>query len=244
MGNWVLMGMHAAYYDEQICQINVSQTAEGRIEISYADGETHCTGVVNSALNTISGSVKQLLMGEEGFYVPSAQVSHTFELSLKDELPAKRQLRMQLNHGRQRRIRALASVLSLVIENKETEMLKDELASLRDLPLQQLLDDAMLWVERVCAHMRRQASLMQTLTFQSSEDRSDCLASLAQQGACFVRACPCVCVCVCVCVCCFACVFAPRCRLSRLKTRTTTMIPTMIMMITKARRLKTIIPHL
>ena len=198
MGNWVLMGMHAAYEDEQMCQINVSQTAEGKIEISYADGETHCTGVVDAASHTISGSVKQLLMGEEGFYVPCAEVSHTFDLSLKDELPAKRRLRMQLNHGRQRRIRALASVASLVIENKETVMLKDELASLRDLALQHLLDDAMLWVERVCALMRRQASLLQTLTFQSLEARSDCLASLAQQGVCL---CVCMCVCVCVCVC-------------------------------------------
>ena len=99
MGRWVLMGKHAAYGDEQICQLNVVQDPEheGLVLISYADGETHCSGTIDVAARTIVGNVQQLLMGEEGFFVPSAKVTHTFRLHLKPESYAARQLRTQVN---------------------------------------------------------------------------------------------------------------------------------------------------
>ena len=99
MGRWVLIGKHAAYGDEQICQLNVVQDPEheGLVLISYADGETHCSGTIDVAARTIVGNVQQLLMGEEGFFVPSAKVTHTFRLHLKPESSAARQLRTQVN---------------------------------------------------------------------------------------------------------------------------------------------------
>jgi len=99
MGRWVLMGKHAAYGDEQICQLNVVQDPDhqGLVLISYADGETNCSGTIDVAARTIVGNVQQLLMGEEGFFVPSAKVTHTFRLHLKPESSAARQLRTQVN---------------------------------------------------------------------------------------------------------------------------------------------------
>ena len=76
-GRWVLLGKHAAYGDEQVCPLELSRTPAGELDICFADGETHCSGRVDRATQTITGDVKQLLLGEQGFFVPSAQVSHT-----------------------------------------------------------------------------------------------------------------------------------------------------------------------
>ena len=107
-GRWVLLGKHAAYGDEQVCPLELSPTPAGELDICFADGETHCSGRVDLATQTITGEVKQLLLGEQGFFVPSTQVSHTFRLRLKQEPPGARDVRVQLKRARQRRLKALS----------------------------------------------------------------------------------------------------------------------------------------
>jgi hypothetical protein len=179
MGMWVLMGKHSAYGDDQMCQLNLKQTDDGAVKISYADGETHCTGTLDMETKTITGKVQQLLMGEEGFFVPSAEVTHTFRLKLKEETRNARQLRMRLNIARQKRIQALAVLLDVAETEKDLDMtqLKDS-----DLKSDQLLDDSINLVERVCAILRRQATILQTLTFSSQLHRSDLLSALGNKG--------------------------------------------------------------
>jgi len=118
LGSWVLMGKHCAYDDEQMCELRVRQTEQGAVEVSYADGETHCSGSLDAAACSISGNVQQLLMGEEGFFVPSAQVTHTFRLTLKNESRHARQLRAQLKDARERRIKCLAAVFESALKNR------------------------------------------------------------------------------------------------------------------------------
>jgi len=118
LGSWVLMGKHCAYDDEQMCELRVRQTEQGVVEVSYADGETHCSGSLDAAACSISGNVQQLLMGEEGFFVPSAQVTHTFRLTLKNESWHARQLRAQLKNARELRIRCLAAVFESALKNR------------------------------------------------------------------------------------------------------------------------------
>ena len=180
MGKWVLMGKHAAYGDEQVCQLMVTQTDEGHLQLSYADGETHCTGTLDLSSKSITGNVQQLSMGEEGFFVPNAKVTHTFKLTLKDEAPSARHLRSGLKAAHLRRIRALPVMLSTsqVVKAK----IEAELSMLQALQPKELLDDAMEFVEGMCAKMRRQAKMLQELKFTTAEDRSDTLARLADRG--------------------------------------------------------------
>jgi hypothetical protein len=60
---------HTAQGDEQLCHLTLHDDGKsGTMGLSFADNETHCSGTIDGATGTISGTVGQLLRAEEGFF--------------------------------------------------------------------------------------------------------------------------------------------------------------------------------
>eukprot|EP00854_Cymbomonas_tetramitiformis_P018213 gene18213-21698_t len=71
---------HAAYEDEQLCHLSILGHTDSGIEVCFSDAETYCRGTLNTTTGHLEGDVKQLQHGEEGFWVPSDQATHRFNL--------------------------------------------------------------------------------------------------------------------------------------------------------------------
>eukprot|EP00288_Rhodomonas_lens_P013534 CAMPEP_0177694908 /NCGR_PEP_ID=MMETSP0484_2-20121128/3179_1 /TAXON_ID=354590 /ORGANISM="Rhodomonas lens, Strain RHODO" /LENGTH=443 /DNA_ID=CAMNT_0019205807 /DNA_START=31 /DNA_END=1359 /DNA_ORIENTATION=+ len=173
-GQPCILGKHAAYGDEQMCHLFTS--ADG-CALNYADGETQCSGAMDLKAGTIAGKVCQLQQGEEGFYVPSTEVTHTFRLKLHRSSATERAARAALIGARERRLQLL---ITCIVKKQGG----DNWSELQEMKLDstEILTDVMDAAEAVCALFRRQASLLQGLKFSSVAHRETTIAELAAKG--------------------------------------------------------------
>ena len=81
---------HQAYEDAQICPIVLAGTDNtAALKFRWADAETECTGTIqDTASMAITGTVAQLVHGEDGFLHASDAVTHTFSLCREMLSPA------------------------------------------------------------------------------------------------------------------------------------------------------------
>ena len=76
---------HTAQGDEQLCHLTLHDDGKsGTMALSFADNETYCSGTIDGATGTISGTVGQLLRAEEGFFERADSLRNTFLLKPVD----------------------------------------------------------------------------------------------------------------------------------------------------------------
>ncbi|EKX52837.1 hypothetical protein GUITHDRAFT_101288 [Guillardia theta CCMP2712] len=178
LGHQVLVGRHAAYGDEQLCELSVQQEGD-QVRLEYADAETLCSGTFDFSNRKIVGTVRQLLQGMDNFFVTSEEISHTFCLHFPSDTPQSAKLRVDMKRARQERMKALTG---FVEQWKGTipSRYKDEMHQM-GLVAEEFLTDAVDYAEEICAMMRRQAAILQRLTFDSKKERRKTLESLAEK---------------------------------------------------------------
>eukprot|EP00038_Savillea_parva_P029048 m.68583 g.68583 ORF g.68583 m.68583 type:complete len:582 (+) comp8522_c0_seq2:251-1996(+) len=86
LGDPLMYVSHEAYEDRQACDVELSvgraNTGGYEVRVNYRDGETICSGTFDTQRGQISGNVRQLEYGEEGFEYPPEEVTHTFKLAM------------------------------------------------------------------------------------------------------------------------------------------------------------------
>lgn len=204
LGRTVVLARHAAYGDEQachldlgVCSANSERTEGGRapeVCVRWADGETICEGVVEISLSedsraphcVVRGQVKQLLQGEEGFYEPAQQATHTYELFRSTTCTAQAQHTTCLEDARADRIRQICSwIVSQHPLHPRGRRPPMEAPSrpMPALPWEAIvLCDASRQCEERCAELRRQSALLDGLTFETREAKVQRLRELADAG--------------------------------------------------------------
>eukprot|EP00403_Amphidinium_massartii_P011689 CAMPEP_0178414300 /NCGR_PEP_ID=MMETSP0689_2-20121128/22966_1 /TAXON_ID=160604 /ORGANISM="Amphidinium massartii, Strain CS-259" /LENGTH=382 /DNA_ID=CAMNT_0020035587 /DNA_START=123 /DNA_END=1268 /DNA_ORIENTATION=+ len=175
-----LLAQHAAYGDLQACHIDFRTVSTGstcKVEVSYADSETFCEGTLDIETGKVSGKVNQLVQGEEGFFEPSAEVTHTFELvavqTTAPAVEAAHQIRCAA--ARTARVRGLCSAMRTLHRNRELESV------LLEVPWKEVFDDAERLCELRCATLRRLSKLLDSLQFDTVERKESALRLLAQK---------------------------------------------------------------
>eukprot|EP01043_Picozoa_sp_COSAG02_P066687 COSAG02_NODE_10461_length_1937_cov_1.322089_1_plen_479_part_00 len=213
LGNSFLLAHHEAYEDKQACYIDLrmeGSNTEGadepaerlepqapQVSLRYSDAETLCSGHIalpnpssdEADKAAISGTVKQLAYGEDGFLLPSA-ITHTFEL-VSAAPDGVIDLRAALHLARQQLICALASYLSLQ-ENSEDPLedpMHQEDSALRALLTQSRAGDngwsgwfriATLMAEDCAAWLRHAAVTLDALSFETSGEKTAVLGALVR----------------------------------------------------------------
>ncbi len=218
LGNSFLLAHHEAYEDKQACYIDLrmeGSDAEGagksatqlepesrehqtpQVSLRYSDAETLCSGHIalpnpssdEADKAAISGTVKQLAYGEDGFLLPSA-ITHTFELvsAAPDDVI---DLRAAIHLTRQQLVCALAAYLSLK-ENAEASLedpMHQEDSALRALLTQPRAGDngwsgwfriATLMAEDCAAWLRHAAGTLDALSFETSGEKTAVLGALVR----------------------------------------------------------------
>mmetsp|Transcript_10411 Transcript_10411/g.18724 ORF Transcript_10411/g.18724 Transcript_10411/m.18724 type:complete len:564 (-) Transcript_10411:36-1727(-) len=178
LGQQQLLAQHAAYGDLQACHISFGiSAATAQVEVSFSDSETFCEGTVDIATGAVSGRVNQLVQGEEGFFEPSAEVTHTFELAavgaMSRDVEAAHHLRLDM--ARNSRVRRLCKALHHATRSRELDLV------LADVPWKEVFEDAERLCEIQCATMRRLSKLLDGLHFDTPERKDSVMQLLAQQ---------------------------------------------------------------
>jgi len=137
---------------------------------------------VDTAGRQIVGEVNQLVAGEEGFWAPRAEVTHTFTLSVEPACRAERRNHAETARLRVDRLAALLSFVELASKDEQEARLGGGGAMALGLQPKDLLEDVQDATEDACACMRRQAALLADLTFETAEDRHTRLEALAAAG--------------------------------------------------------------
>ena len=137
---------------------------------------------VDTAGRQIVGEVNQLVAGEEGFWAPRAEVTHTFTLSVEPACRAERRNHAETARLRVDRLAALLSFVELASKDEQEARLGAGGATALGLQPRDLLEDVQDATEDACACMRRQAALLADLTFETAEDRRTRLEALAAAG--------------------------------------------------------------
>jgi len=171
----VIYARHSAYGDEQSCNVDLEppEEAGNLVRISYSDCETQCSGTVDAATGQIRGTVRQLIHGDAGFYHPSTDVTHTFELapSISSSAAAHNDALVIACSERARLVAAwstscqampAASVLSHAAGFSEGVA-----ETLGRVPWKAVFEHSSLAAEDLCARIRLQARVMRELTFES-----------------------------------------------------------------------------
>lgn len=188
LGAWSLLVRHAAYDDEQACnltfRVEVEKDCEPEVTVSYADGETRCEGVVNFISDDVNacslrGRVLQFLQGEEGFLEPSEEVTHYFELTRSTCCEAEAAHARRIEAARKHRLEELCSwLLSIAALTRDTS-----LALRREIPWRDIVfRDIMRSCEVQCASLRSQVAILSSLRFTTVAHREQILQELRQAG--------------------------------------------------------------
>ena len=203
MGRNYLLAHHEAYGDKQACYIELTvddPPAEGaavaaeaepppRVALSYSDAETLCSGHITlpdagGSLEgaAITGTVKQLAYGEDGFLLPSA-VTHTFELTPSGTAVAV-ELRAALFLARQQLASALAAYLSFQeVDSPLDDPMHEEGSGIAALLAQEggwpaWFRVATLMAEDCAAWLRHAASTLDSLSFGTAGEKAAVLGAL------------------------------------------------------------------
>mmetsp|Transcript_25954 Transcript_25954/g.68375 ORF Transcript_25954/g.68375 Transcript_25954/m.68375 type:complete len:166 (+) Transcript_25954:133-630(+) len=162
------------------------------MEIAYHDGETHCKGRMSNVDGRLSikGNVSQLR--HDMWVKPSKDVLYTFTLC---EEPSNRQVREASSAAFEAELHRMRLLSRLFKELDPESDDKEELYRIAEsVTFLEFREDVEKLCERECATLRRQARLLQGLTFATDSERRDMLSRLECVGSC--RACfPAHCVC-------------------------------------------------
>ncbi len=79
-GNDLVVIWHGAHDDEQACLLSSHKSDSTGFEIAFGDIETRCTGIADVSRMILSGTVEQLVYGDEGYSVSADSTIHTFSL--------------------------------------------------------------------------------------------------------------------------------------------------------------------
>ncbi|CAK0862590.1 unnamed protein product [Prorocentrum cordatum] len=191
LGGRSLMARHAAYEDVQTCHIAFEAVeAPGqpvRVKVVFADGETCCEGTIGpDQLEddgcAFRGKVMQLVQGEEGFYERSTEVTHFFELFRITSCEVEAERARRIEQARRRRLDAVSAWAQ---EPRGERLGEEERSGLRGLPWGDIIHrDAVHRYEDVCARLRRQSALLDSLAFATREEKEQVLAGLRDAGVC------------------------------------------------------------
>ena len=162
-------------------------TARREHTVSYRDGETVCTGKLETSGTTaceIRGGVAQLIQGEEGFMYPSKTKTHVFRLRRVDEPPARRAARSQLRDA-QFRLAELLGRLGSAIQAGPNPLQGPHIEGAEGLP-DEAWEQAVEALDRsgqdTCARLRRHAQCLGEMVFTSEEDRTRRLEGAKGRG--------------------------------------------------------------
>lgn len=181
---------HTAYGDCQACHLRVT-TGAGALSISYSDFETRCSGVLclgsvdvtsdEDIECTLRGGVQQLVQGEAGFFEPSEEVTHTFELRRCRQSTARLEHYTRLESGRAERVRAVSACLADV--NSTVNIAGAHApAWLQKLPRKAMMRDAVRLCEVQCAKLRRLSDMLDALKFDSVASKQQQLKNLQDRA--------------------------------------------------------------
>lgn len=184
----VIYARHSAYGDEQSCNVDLEppEEAGNLVRISYSDCETQCSGTVDAVTGQIRGTVRQLIHGDAGFYHPSTDVTHTFELSpsISSSAAAHNEALVIACSERARLVAAwstscqampAASVLS-----HASGFLEGVAETVGRVPWKDVFEHSSLAAEDLCARLRLQARVMRELQFECHTTKEQELAVRAE----------------------------------------------------------------
>eukprot|EP00669_Euglena_mutabilis_P010755 TRINITY_DN5469_c0_g1_i1.p1 TRINITY_DN5469_c0_g1~~TRINITY_DN5469_c0_g1_i1.p1 ORF type:complete len:405 (-),score=89.24 TRINITY_DN5469_c0_g1_i1:320-1534(-) len=75
----LLYAIHSAYNDHQVVTLTFERKGEV-VWVHYYDMETFCSGPIDRTIGILTGTVKQLVNGDEGFFHPPDEALHIFDL--------------------------------------------------------------------------------------------------------------------------------------------------------------------
>lgn len=179
----VIRAQHAAYGDTQTCYIQLSATLPDTnlVDIQYRDDETLCKGVLNLATTTLTGTVHQLVSGQEGFEFPSDEETNTFVLTLDPHSPELLSAKRTIAHTEIVRTGALVAWAEMASRHPLNQAGEAELAKSEDAIIA-TVDHAVQKCEDLCSKMRRQTAILNELSFSTLEERHSTLELIKARG--------------------------------------------------------------
>eukprot|EP00656_Telonema_subtile_P048426 TRINITY_DN5765_c0_g1_i3.p1 TRINITY_DN5765_c0_g1~~TRINITY_DN5765_c0_g1_i3.p1 ORF type:complete len:457 (+),score=102.61 TRINITY_DN5765_c0_g1_i3:81-1451(+) len=187
-GQQVIYARHAAYGDEQSCTLELgAPTAPGSgVSVSYYDCETQCDGTLDLSNGNITGTVRQLVHGDAGFYHPADKVTHTFELA-PSIAPSVAHRYGALGLAHMQRARLVAAWVNTCGEIPAAAVLEqasgfaDGVAEvLSRVPWRETFTHCSSSAEDLCAKLRDQAKVLQELHLERQQTRQAELASVIE----------------------------------------------------------------
>mmetsp|Transcript_17548 Transcript_17548/g.41323 ORF Transcript_17548/g.41323 Transcript_17548/m.41323 type:complete len:513 (+) Transcript_17548:3-1541(+) len=175
----VLYGRHSAYGDDQVCGLAIYVDEEQVAHLDYADSETVCKGIIHLAEQKISGRVFQYVESDDGYFHPSAEATHTFELCLTGQSPQQIELARKVLQAKENRVNRLVSLAQLPQRSGASHP-RSELLS--ELPWKDTFRDSIAASQELCAQFRYWTSILDKLSFETEEDKVKTLDELKERG--------------------------------------------------------------
>eukprot|EP00924_Labyrinthula_sp_SR-Ha-C_P013781 maker-scaffold_5-snap-gene-13.4-mRNA-1 protein AED:0.15 eAED:0.15 QI:0/0.33/0.75/1/0.66/0.75/4/444/648 len=179
LGQVYWIGRHQTYYGRRDKQ-TVLITHE-KNEVYIEDFETRCIGMVSSTEpKQLSGNVKQLKNGREGFDLPST-FEHRFNLLRLESSKAKELVELREQYYQARTARALSFAVWCGSASRSV-ILRETFGNDR-VDWAEVVEDVTWIVDEVGCTMRRYVRLLKNLEFNTPSHRKQVLKDLAEQGA-------------------------------------------------------------
>jgi len=179
LGVPILLVSHAAYGDEQVAIIRLSE-CDDEVMATFSDMETICNGKVDARAMSISGSVNQLISAEDGFLYPSETATHRFAVKREAHVP--RPLHMA-------KLRQAYDDLAVAVGDwgfkhcdKAVEKLENDPDLLSRLPWCSIQDHAVLQSELVCCLIRHKTEMLNGIIPLTEEEKGAKLSELTSRG--------------------------------------------------------------
>lgn len=172
-----LLCRHAGYGDEQFCEL-----------------ETVCTGLLDLAQGAVRGTVAQLRSSEDGFFFPSSEVTHTFDLVRCDESAAATVLCARFFEAAAARAEAWAAwglhpaasrwLLSAAVRAVAAggPAAGEDTRVAARVALPDVFTEAELLAERECCRLRRLAQRLDAEVFVDAAAKRQALEDLRRKG--------------------------------------------------------------
>lgn len=182
----VIYARHAAYGDLQSCTLDLAAPiAPGAgVSVSYYDCETQCNGILDLASGNITGTVRQLVHGDAGFYHPADQVTHTFELtpciasSVAHRYGAIGLARMERARLVAAWVNSCGQVPAAAVLEEASGFDEGVAEVVARVPWRDAFTHSSFSSEDICAKLRAQAKMLQALELHRQDTRAQELAAV------------------------------------------------------------------
>lgn len=180
-GGMILYARHEAYEDIQFCDVTLSLEpgmgdGETQVAISFADGETTCSGMIDVENKTIVGNVRQIQFGEEGFEYPSDEVTHTFKLVCKSDPNG------NAIHAQSRLLEIEDMVASYLAKYKGRDFAFTSREELEKVDWIRIFEIASLYCERKYSELRFMAAKMKSVKFATQSQKRSVRQGMRADG--------------------------------------------------------------